>query len=123
MENPKIIFKKLVYKYFKVITEFKEIKFDANNKAAAVKSLLNVENGLNQVSNELERKQKMFKFCGLAKAAAVFEDIIQLTGIIVNTSKKSANEDMLLDKETLSKMKQLSLSVQELESELAELIK
>ena len=123
MENPKIIFKMLVYKYFKFITEFKEIKFDTNNKAAAVKSLQNVESGLNQVSNELERKQKMFKFCGLAKAAAVFEDIIQLTGIIVNISKKSANEDMLLDKQALSKMKQLSLSIQELETELTKLIK
>lgn len=123
MGNPKIIFKKLVYKYFKVITEFKEIKFDANDKAAAVNSLLNVENGLNQVSNELERKQKIFKFCGLAKAAAVFEDIIQLTGIIVNISKKSANEEMVLDKETSLKMKQLSLSIQELETELTKLIK
>ena len=123
MENPKIKFKMLVYKYFNVITEFKEIEFDANNKAGAVKSLKNVENGLNYVSNELERKQKMFKFCGLGKAAALFEDIIQLVSIIVNIAKKSANEDMLLDKETLSKMKQLSLSVQELESELTKLIK
>ena len=123
MENPKINFKMLVYKYFKVITAFKEIKFDANNKAAAVKSLKNVESGLNQVSNELERKQKLFKFCGLAKAAAVFEDILQLTGIIVNISKKSANEEMVLDKETSLKMKQLSLSIQELETELTKLIK
>lgn len=123
MENPKIIFKMLVRKYFDIVTEFKDIEFDANNKAGAVKSLKNVENGLNYISNELERKQKMFKFCGLGKAAALFDDIIQLMGIIVNIAKKSANEDMLLDKEALSKMKQLSLSVQELESELAKLIK
>lgn len=123
MENPKIKFKMLFYKYFNVVTEFKNIEFDISDKTGAVKSLKNVENGLNYVSNELERKQKMFKFCGLGKAAALFEDIIQLMGIIVNIAKKSANEDMLLDKEALSKMKQLSLSVQELESELAELIK
>lgn len=123
MKNPKINFKMLFYKYFNIVTDFKNIEFDVNDKAGAVKSLKNVENGLYQISNELERKQKMFKFCGLGKAAALFDDIIQLMEIIVNIAKKSANEDMLLDKEALSKVKQLSLSVQELESELAELIK
>lgn len=123
MGNPKTIFKMLVYKYYNAVTEFKEIEFDTSNKAGAVRSLKNVENGLNHVSNELERKQRMFKFCGLGKAAELFGDIIQLVSIMVSTAKKSANEDMLLDKETLSKMKQLSLSVQELETELTKLIK